>query len=204
MMRYVKQLVFGGMLVVILTGVVFYRSGKEKKPAATARILAEKAYKQAQSGHPDTTAQGHAFTAPEIVLKDADLYLFGSNKIKSCRIQAQESKVFPQTQITQCRVVLCNLTTNQNRIVTLMAPSAIINRQEKNIFFPGKVSGYFQGWHLEKHDAFYDSNDHTVKASNATLTSTKGISLAARKSILDLQNEIVYLQGDVVSSFEKR
>jgi len=193
-----KKLAFSTAVIAAIIGIVIVRSGNKKKPAVTARILAEKAYRQAQSEQPNFAP------TPEIVLKEVDFYLFGNNKIKNCHVQTQESRVFPETQITECVKICCNLKTNQNQVATLKAPKAIVNHQKKTIIFPGKVCGHFNEWLLENHDAFYDAQQHIIKANTITLNlTTKKFSINACKGKFDLKNEVLYLEGNVICIFEK-
>ena len=119
---------------------------------------------------------------PEIVLKTADVYLFGNEKVKNCRIEAEESNIFHNTKKTECKNVRCTLTTHKNYHAVLDAPKAYIDHNAKKISFPGSVTGRLEN---EK-----NSNSHQVIVS-------------ANKSVVNLENETIFLESEVKTIFKK-
>lgn len=93
-----------------------------------ARILAEKAYKEAHGDNSSAT--------PEIVIKESDFYFFNNKSIKNCHINAQESKIFPNQEKTECKGITCTLTMNNNISAIIKAPLAYLQNKNKSILFP--------------------------------------------------------------------
>jgi len=136
-------------------------------------------------------------------LKETDLYLFGKKNIKDCQVQAEESKIFPENKITECKNILCKITTQNNSVAKLKAPKAIINHETKSMFLPGIVSGSFKNWSIKKRDVFYNSSDQTINSKKTKISKDDQISMIASSGVIDLKNESILLQGDVLSQFKK-
>lgn len=128
-----RKVALAAILIALVAGVLFFRSKKKERSGEKARILAERAYRKMQQENPDIRP------TPEIVLKESDLYVFGGNHIQACRVQAQESRVHRNSQITQCRQVICTLTTNKNWVTTLQAPQATIDHNKGCLYLQGNV-----------------------------------------------------------------
>jgi hypothetical protein len=150
---------------------------------------------------------------PGILLKGTDLYLFCKENITDCQILAEESSVFPDKQKTECKNITCKITTNKSPLeetAILKAPKAYIDHKTKNIFFPGKVTGSFKQWKLEKEDVLYDADKQIIKSKKTKLFSEPGyskklqkISIESSESIIDLKNEILYFNNGVFCKFEQ-
>jgi hypothetical protein len=93
-----------------------------------ARRLAEKAYKEAHEDNSSASA--------EIVLRESDFFFFNNKSIKNCHINAQESKIFPNQEKTECRGITCTLTIDNDTVAVIKAPLAYLQNKNKSILFP--------------------------------------------------------------------
>ncbi|MBU1008011.1 LPS export ABC transporter periplasmic protein LptC [Candidatus Dependentiae bacterium] len=152
-------------VIILLAGLVLFRSRKKEKSGTTTRILAEQAYKEIKQKSPANKL------SPEVILKETDLYVFDQDNIKACHIQAQESKIHKNGLITLCKQSVCTMTTNKSWTATLHAPRAVIDHENKTILFPKTVTGSI------------DQNKNN------------SISIQAQKGTVDLKTKTINLYG---------
>ena len=119
--RFIKLFLTLFFLILFTTTIFILRSCRRKKTITSAQILAKKAYAKAKKKNPKPQ--------PEIVLKETSLYMLGKNNIKTCKIKAQKSKMFPDNNEIECSNVICKFNTNKNKIATLTAKKAYINNE---------------------------------------------------------------------------
>jgi hypothetical protein len=131
---------------------------KSDEKGMLARILAEKAYKEAQ--------EENSSASPEIVLKDSDFYLFNKKSIKNCHINAQESRIFPNQEKTECKGITCTLTMNNEVAATIKAPLAYLQNKKKCILFPSETllssSGKTGEFSIKSDSAMADIKDGSI------------------------------------------
>lgn len=154
---------------------------------------------------------------PEITIKETKLSVFVQKNIKDCKITTKESKIFPKQNKTECTLVTCSLTTKKNLLATITAPSALIDHDARQIFFPGTSTGLLQkstknglSWSLLQENTRYDAKKESIKTDQIVLSTNRwikstcrGISIKAPKSIIDLKKEVITLLNGVTSHFEK-
>jgi len=183
-------------IILFLIGSFFlWKSSSNKKPGSQARILAEKAFKQAQQEQSDRSS-------PEIMLLETDFFLFDGKNIKNCHVHSKRSNIFPRKKRTECIDIFCELTTKKNLVATIKAECADICHETKNISFQGSVLSEFEQWRLHQKNAHYNASNHQINTDETELSSTKGIDVRADRSVIDLQQKTVLLEGNVVSHFK--
>ncbi|MFC1894468.1 LPS export ABC transporter periplasmic protein LptC [Candidatus Dependentiae bacterium] len=132
---------------------------------------------------------------PTLKIKNFCLNETLKNK-NNIKIQAEKANFFHQTNEIVCDNTHCQYFIGKKKIAKLTTNKALINQNEKIIYWPQEVIGNFYELKFEGKNVIYNHANQKITTSEETNYHYPNLHFVAQKSIFDLnKNEIKMKNG---------
>ncbi|MCK4650849.1 LPS export ABC transporter periplasmic protein LptC [Candidatus Babeliales bacterium] len=135
-------------------------------------------------------------TLPQIIIKEFKMKETSKNKHESWKLISREGKIYKTSNIIECENVSCQLKRGKEEIASIYSYKSILDRNKKNIFLTGKVTGNFKELKIEGSDINYNFSNQTIKTKKVLNYTYPNFNITAAESYFDIKkNRIKMSKG---------
>jgi LPS export ABC transporter protein LptC len=184
-------------LTLLITSSVVISFGFKKKTIKTHHLNKKKLTEKIKE-FIDQNQEKNTFCAmPEIIIREFKMKHACDNKKESWAISSKIGKIYKISNKIDCSNVLCQLRIKNQEIAQLHSDKSIVNRNNKNIFLCGPVTGNFRELKINGQDINYNFSDQTISSEKPLHYAYPNFHLKAKQSCLYLNKNKIEMSGGI-------
>jgi LPS export ABC transporter protein LptC len=134
---------------------------------------------------------------PEIIIREFRMRHAYDDKNESWTISSKIGKIYKASNKIDCSNVLCQLKIKDQEVAQLYSKKSIVNRNNKNIFLAGPVTGNFKELKINGQDINYNFSDQTISSKQALSYTYPNFTLKAKQSCLYIKENKIEMSGGI-------